>query len=80
LGISYFCVDVYRNRYRLSERTVPETDLTCYEVGVLDGADFRAAEQTISHAGHAIGEASGECISGGVGHCVETITHVIAHH
>lgn len=80
LGIGYFCVDVYRNRDRLSKKPVPEMDLTCYEVGFLDSDDFRAVEQTVSHAGHAIGEASSECISGSVGHCVETISHVLSHH
>jgi hypothetical protein len=80
LGIGYFCVDLYRNRRRLTEKPVPEADLTCYEVGALDGADLRAIGQTASHAGHAIGEATSECASGGVGHCVEAIAHVISHH
>lgn len=33
-----------------------------------------------SHGDHAIGEASSECMSGGVGHYVEAIAHVITHH
>lgn len=80
LGVGYFCVDLYRNRRRLAEKPVPETDLTCYDIGLPDQVDFQAAEQAISHAGHAIGEASSECASGGIGHCVEAIAHVISHH
>jgi len=80
LGVGYFCADVYRNRRRLSEKPVPETDLTCYEIGLPDQVDFRVAEQTLSHAGHAIGKASSECASGGIGHCVEAIAHGISHH
>lgn len=81
LGIGYFCVDVYRNQRRLAEKPVPEADLTCYELGVIpDGGDLQGVGQAVSHAGHAIGEASSECMSGGIGHCVETIAHVIAHH
>lgn len=80
LGIGYFCADLYRNRRRLAEKPVPEADLTCYEVGIPDGDDLQAASQAIGHAGHGIAEASGECMSGGIGHCVEAIAHVIAHH
>lgn len=80
LGVGYFCVDLYRNRRRLAEKPVPETDLTCYDIGLPDQVDLRAAEQTLSHAGHAIGEASSECASGGIGHCVEAIAHAISHH
>jgi|GEM_PF-5435945 len=80
LGVGYFCVDLYRNRRRWAEKPVPETDLTCYDIGLPDHVDLRAAEQTLSHAGHAIGEASSECASGSIGHCVEAIAHVISHH
>ena len=80
LGIGYFCVDVYRNRRRLIEKPVPEVDLTCYGFIIPDGDDLQAVGQAVSHAGHAIGEASSECMSDGIGHCVEAISHVIAHH
>lgn len=81
LGMGYFCVDVYRNRRRLSMKQEPEVDLTCYELGLVpDGDDVQAVGQAVSHGGHAIGEASSECMSGGVGHCLEAIAHVIAHH
>ena len=81
LGVGWFFVDVYRNRQRLSQRPDPEVDLTCYEMGLVpDGDDVQAVGQVVSHGSHAIAEASGECASGGVGHCVEAITHVIAHH
>lgn len=80
-GIGYFCVDVYRNRCRLSGKAVPEADLSCYELGAIpDDVDFRAFGQTVSHAGHAIKEATSECMSSGIGHCVETIAHVLSHH
>ena len=82
LGMGYFCVDVYRNRQRLSKKHVPEVDLTGCDVGIVvpDGDDFQAVGQIVSHGGHAIGEASSECAGGGVGHCVEAIAHVIAHY
>lgn len=80
LGVGYFCVDLYRNRRRVTEKPAPETDLTCYDIGLPDQVDFRVAEQAISHASHALGEASSECARDGIGHCVEAITHVISHH
>lgn len=80
LGIGYFCADVYRNRRRLTEAPVPKTDLTCYEIDLPDQVDLRGVEHTLSHASHAIGDASGECMSGGVGHCLEAIAHSISHH
>jgi hypothetical protein len=81
LGIGYFCADLYRNRRKLAEKPVPETDLTCYELGIIpDGDDLQAVGQVVSHAEHGIVEAASDCMSGGVGHCVEAIAHVIAHH
>lgn len=81
LGIGYFCVDIHRNRRRLAEKPVPEVDLTCYELGIIpDSDDFQGVGHAVSHASHAIGEASSECMSGGIGHCVEAIAHVISHH
>lgn len=81
LGISYFCVDLYRNRRRLAEKPVPEVDLTCYEIGdIPDGKDLQAVGHVVSHAAHRIAETSSECASGGIGHCVEAIAHVISHH
>lgn len=79
LGVGYFCADVYRNRRRLSEKPVLETDLICYEIGLPDQVDFRVAEQTLNHAGHAIGEVSSECASGDIGHCVEAIAPSLMH-
>jgi len=81
LGVGYFCVDLYRNRRRLAEKPVPETDLTCYELGDIPaGNDLQAVGQAVSHASHAVGEVSSECASGSIGHCVEAIAHVISHH
>ncbi|MGG6297277.1 hypothetical protein ACQ4M4_23025 [Leptolyngbya sp. AN02str] len=81
LGVGYFCVDLYRNRRRLAEKPVPEVDLTCYELGdILDGKGLQSVGQMVSHAEHGIAEASSECASGGIGHCVEAIAHVISHH
>ncbi|MBD2258495.1 hypothetical protein [Pseudanabaena sp. FACHB-2040] len=65
LGFGYFCFDLYRNRRRLSEK--PEVDMVCYDVLPLDGADSSAVN-------HAVGEAS-QCIDGGLGHCVDAISH-----
>ena len=82
LGIGYFCVDVYRNRQRLSKKPDLEVDLTGCDVGIIvpDGDDLQAVGQVFSHGSHAIGEASSACASGGVGHCLEAIAHVMAHH
>lgn len=79
-GVGYFCVDVYRNRRRLFERPVPEVDLTSYEFGIPDHVDCQTIGQAVNHTGHAIGEATGECMSGGVGHCVDAIAHAFSHH
>ncbi|MGP1388006.1 MAG: hypothetical protein ACTS2F_31005 [Thainema sp.] len=79
-GMGYFCVDIYRNRRRLSEKAVPEANLTCYELGVPDEIDVHAIGQTLSHAEHAIGEATSEYMSGGIGHCVEAIAHSLSNH
>ncbi|MEO1126318.1 MAG: hypothetical protein AAFX95_19955 [Cyanobacteria bacterium J06639_16] len=77
LGMGYFCVDVYRNRHRLSKQQEPKVDLSCYELGLVpDSSDL----QVVGQAGHAIGDASSECMSGGVGHYLEAIGHLIAHH
>ena len=80
LGIGWFLADVYRNRQRMSQKSDPEVDMPCYELGIVDGDDVRAVGQVVSHGNHAIAEASSECASGGVRHCVEAIAHVIAHH
>ena len=82
LGVGLFFADVYRNRQRLSQRPNPEVDLTGCDVGAIipDGGDVRAVGQVVSHGSHAIAEASSACASGGVGHCVEAIAHVISHH
>ena len=82
LGVGLFLADVYRNRQRLSKKQVPEVDLTSCDVGLVipDGGDFQEVGQVVSHGGHAIGEGSSECASGGIGHCVEAIAHVITHH
>lgn len=79
-GVGYFCVDVYRNRRRLSDRPVLEADLTCYELGIPDHVDCQRIGQTVDQTGHTLGEATSECMSGGVGHCVEAIAHVFFHH
>ena len=81
LGIGYFCADLYRNRRKMAEQSVPDADLTCYELGdIPDGDDLQGVGQVLSHAGHGIAEASSECMSGEIGHCVEAIAHVISHH
>ncbi|WP_416674253.1 hypothetical protein [Egbenema bharatensis] len=81
LGVGYFCADVYRNRRKLVEKPVPETDLTCYESGIIpEGDSFQGVGQAITHAGHGIAEASSERTSGGIGHCVEAIAHSLSNH
>jgi hypothetical protein len=80
IGLGCFGADLYRNRRRTTEKPAPTTDLTCYEVGVLDGDDLQSAGDAVGHVGHEIAAASSECVEGSIGHCVEAIAHVIAHH
>lgn len=81
LGMGYFCVDLYRNRRKLAEKPGPEVDLTCYEFGdIPNGKDLQVVGDAIGQAGHGMVETSSECVSGGIGHCVEAIGHVISHH
>lgn len=81
LGMGYFCADLYRNRRRLAEKPMPETNLTCYELGdIPTGKDLEAIGQAVSRAGHEVAEASSDCISGGIGHCVEAIAHSLSNH
>jgi hypothetical protein len=64
LGIGYFCVDVYRNRHRLSQKSAPKVGLNCYETAILpDDVDFHAVGETVNHTSHGIGEAATESIS-----------------
>ncbi len=80
LGMGYFCVDLHRFRRRLATAPSPEVDLTCCDLLVLpDGDDLQAVGQAVSHVSHGVGEAS-HCASNGVGHCVETIAHVLLHY
>ncbi|WOD39820.1 hypothetical protein [Nodosilinea sp. E11] len=80
IGLSYFSADLYRNRRRPTKKPLPTTNLTCYEVGVLDGDDFQSAGDAVGHAGQNIAAASSDCIGSSIGHCVEAIAHAIAHH
>ncbi len=80
IGLGYFGVDLYRNRRRLSEKPVPDVDLTCYEVGMLDRGDIPTVGNAVGHVGHSVAEASSECMGGSIGHCVEAIAHAISHH
>ncbi len=79
LGIGYCCVDVYRNRKRLRDKT-PDADLTGYE---LESAAVDAGLQTLgratNHAGHAASEAVGE-VASGAGAWIEAIAHTLFHH
>lgn len=80
LGIGYFCVDIYRNRSRLSQKAEPPADLMGYEViPSPEDANFHAVGQAINHAGHGVSEVASECASG-VGPCVDAIAHIISHH
>lgn len=77
LGFGYFCLDVYRNRHRLSPQTKPTTDLACCEfVPIPDGSDLQAVGQTVTHMSHA----AEHCASDGVGKCAEAIVHTLFHH
>jgi hypothetical protein len=79
--MGYCCADLYRNRRRLAEKPVPEADLTGYELGdIPTGKELEAIGQAVSRAGHGVAEASSECMSGGIGHCVEAIAHSLSHH
>lgn len=80
LGIGCFCLDLYRNRRRLSTKPNLTIDLVCYDpLPSPDGDDLQAVGQAVSHVSHAVGDAS-HCASNGVGHCVEAIAHALSHH
>lgn len=74
LGAGYFCLDLYRNRRRLT--TKPTVDLVCYDSLPCENGDV---SQALSHVSHGIGDAS-DCVSSGMGHCVEAIAHTLSHH
>ena len=80
IGVGCFCADIYRSRRRLGQKPAPAVDTTGYEAGIVpDGGDLHAIGQTVNHANHAVGEVSGECMSGGLGQCLDAISHVIPH-
>jgi hypothetical protein len=78
-GIGYFCIDSYRHRQRTTSQ-LQSTNASSGEiydfVGPLDGKDLHAAEQTVNHVGHAVGEVSHQAIA----HSVEVISHALSHH
>ncbi|MEM1255627.1 MAG: hypothetical protein AAGI69_24585 [Cyanobacteria bacterium P01_H01_bin.21] len=77
IGVGCFCLDIYRNRRRLAQKPVPAVDMTGCDPGIIpDGDDLHAIGQTVSHA---MGEVSGECVSGGLGQCLDALVHVIPH-
>lgn len=80
VGLGCFCMDIYRSRGRLTQKRVPAVDMPGCDAGIVpDGGDLHAIGQTVNHAGHAVGEVSGECVSGGLGQCLDAIVHVIPH-
>ena len=80
VGVGSFCADIYRNRRRLRRKPVPAVDMTGCDAGIVpDGGDLHAIGQTVNHASHGVGEVSGECMSGGLGQCLDAIAHVISH-
>ncbi|MEM1242445.1 MAG: hypothetical protein AAGI45_21655 [Cyanobacteria bacterium P01_H01_bin.26] len=78
VGVGCFCADIYRNRRRLGQKSVPAVDMTGGDVGIVpDGGDLHGIGQAVNHAGHGAVEVSGECMSGGLGQCLDAIAHVI---
>ncbi|NEQ24071.1 MAG: hypothetical protein F6K28_34095 [Microcoleus sp. SIO2G3] len=73
LGVGYFCIDLYRNRSRLSVKPKPPAGIFCFDT--LPSPE----DNQVQAVGHAIEEAS-RCASEGVGHCVEAIAHTLSHH
>ena len=72
VGIAYFCIDLYRNRSRLTVKPNPAADAFCFDV-------LPSPEGDRVHAvGHAVGEASHHA-GEGVGQCIEAIAHT-SHH
>ncbi|NJM75802.1 MAG: hypothetical protein HC852_08525 [Acaryochloridaceae cyanobacterium RU_4_10] len=78
-GIGYFCIDSYRHRQRTILQ-LPSTDAGSSEiydvVGPLDCNDLHAAEQTVTHVGHTVGETTQQAIA----HSVDVISHALSHH
>jgi hypothetical protein len=78
-GIGYFCIDSYRHRQRTISQ-LPSTDAGNCEIydfaGPLDSNDLHAAEQTVTHVGHTVGEATQQAIA----HSVDAISHALSNH
>lgn len=78
MGVGCFCVDIYRNRRRLGQKPAPVVDMTGCDPGIIpDGGDLHAIGQTVNYTGHAVGEVSGECVSGGLGQCLDAIAQCL---
>ncbi|HEY9736718.1 MAG TPA: hypothetical protein V6D06_10565 [Trichocoleus sp.] len=69
LGVSYFCLDFYRNRTRLSKK--PDVDMVVYDVLPCDGAESPAVNHAADGAGH--------CIDSGIGACIDALSHTFHH-
>lgn len=77
LGLGYCCLDVYRNRHRLSPQQKPTVDLAgCEIIPIPDGDDLHTVGQAVTHISHA----AEHCASDGVGKCVEAVAHSLFHH
>lgn len=71
-GIGYFCVDVYRNRRRLTAASAASVNLSTSTVAdPLEVKDVQAAEQVLGEASHHISE--------GIEQSIEAIANTLSH-
>jgi len=81
IGVGYFCLDLYRNRHRLSQKPYPVLDPSTSESWPgPECGEVPVVESSTSHGvGHGVGEAS-HCVSHSVGHCIDAVGHTVSHH
>jgi hypothetical protein len=73
IGIGYFCIDLYRNRNRLTSDTTATVNLSASTVAdPLEVQDIQAAEQGLGEAIHHA--------SDGIEKGVEAIANALNHH
>jgi hypothetical protein len=81
LGIGYFVIDAYRHRNQTTTQpratTADSIVASAESVSCLEGNDLHAAEQTVSHVGHAAVETV-EASSKVVEHTLEAIARASA--
>jgi hypothetical protein len=73
IGIGYFCVDLYRNRRRLTEEPSAAVNLSASTIAdSLEVKDIQATEQVLGEVVHHAGS--------GIEQSIEAIANTLTHH